>query len=125
MEVSKIQSANKYVDRNITIQQKNVPANESGNADKANVQIKINDGKLENLNDLSYSPNEATRPVTTSITFSIERELNIIITKVIDGTSKNVLRQIPSEEVVKKRKLMEIYNQTIAAIGSLLDTVVE
>ncbi len=102
-----------------------MPAKDPGSVGKADVLNNVNDVMLGKLKELSYSSNEATLPVTTSITFSIEKDLNIIITKVIDGTTKNMLRQIPAEEVVKRRKLMEIYNQTLAAIGSLLDTVVK
>lgn len=124
METHKIQSANAYIDRNIYVN-KNVPVKETGDVDKANVPNKVNEAKVENVKNLSNSSSEAILPVSISVTFSIEKDLNIVVTRVIDGTTKQVLRQIPAEEVVKRKKLTNIYNQTLAVIGLILDTVVE
>lgn len=43
--------------------------------------------------------------ITTKVQFSIERELNLIVTRVMDASTNKVIRQIPAEETIKRLKL--------------------
>ena len=43
--------------------------------------------------------------ISTKVQFSIERELNLIVTRVMDASTNKVIRQIPAEETIKRLKL--------------------
>ncbi|MBF8276346.1 MAG: FlaG protein [Candidatus Brocadiaceae bacterium] len=43
--------------------------------------------------------------INTKVQFSIERELNLIVTRVMDASTNKVIRQIPAEETIKRLKL--------------------
>ena len=48
-------------------------------------------------------PNDSA--INTKVQFSIERELNLIVTRVMDASTNKVIRQIPAEETIKRLKL--------------------
>lgn len=51
-------------------------------------------------------PTESTdSAIITKVQFSIERELNLIVTRVMDASTNKVIRQIPAEETIKRLKL--------------------
>ncbi|HHT9138927.1 MAG TPA: flagellar protein FlaG [Candidatus Wunengus sp. YC60] len=70
--------------------------------------------------------NTATPSVSTHITYSVESDLNLVVTRTVDTHTNKVLRQVPSEEVIRKMKLSKTYRppQSIAK-GLLLNNVVE
>lgn len=48
--------------------------------------------------------NAAAREAGKTITFSLDRELNKVVVKVVDGTTNEVIRQMPTEEMVEISK---------------------
>ncbi|MGL6150969.1 MAG: flagellar protein FlaG [Aeromonas sobria] len=60
-----------------------------------------------------------------TVNFSLERELNKVVIKVVDSDSKSVIRQIPSEELIalskRVRALSEDHSGTSLKVGLLLD----
>ena len=61
-------------------------------------------------------------PVNTKILFSWERDLNLIITRVMDVSTNKVIHQIPAEETIKRLKWK--YQQSLAQKGTLTNDVV-
>ena len=62
-------------------------------------------------------PTEATdSAINTKVQFSIERELNLIVTRVMDASTNKVIRQIPAEETIKRLKLK--YQQSQKGIST-------
>ncbi len=51
--------------------------------------------------------NERAQNQRRSLQFSIERELNLTVVKVVNPATDEVIRQIPSEEFVEKARSME------------------
>lgn len=60
--------------------------------------------------------------INTKVQFSIERELNLIITRVMDASTNKVIRQIPAEETIKRLKLK--YQQSQSQKGTSTNDVV-
>ncbi|WP_323968555.1 flagellar protein FlaG [Aeromonas veronii] len=60
-----------------------------------------------------------------TVNFSLERELNEVVIKVVDSDSKSVIRQIPSEELIalskRIRELSEEHSSSSPRVGLLLD----
>ncbi|HHQ4482572.1 TPA: flagellar protein FlaG [Aeromonas veronii] len=60
-----------------------------------------------------------------TVNFSLERELNEVVIKVVDSDSKSVIRQIPSEELIalskRIRELSEELSSSSPRVGLLLD----
>ncbi|MEK7297893.1 MAG: flagellar protein FlaG [Planctomycetota bacterium] len=54
--------------------------------------------------------------INTKVQFSIERELNLIVTRVMDASTNKVIRQIPAEETIKRLKLK--YQQSQKGIST-------
>ncbi|MEK7699461.1 MAG: flagellar protein FlaG [Planctomycetota bacterium] len=69
------------------------------------------------------NPSEPQKtPINTKILFSRERDLNIIITRVMDVSTNKVIHQIPAEETIKRLKLK--YQQSLAQKGTSANDVV-
>lgn len=69
------------------------------------------------------NPSEPQKtPINTKIFFSIERDLNLIITRVMDVTTNKVIHQMPPEETIKRLKLK--YQQSLAQKGTSTNDVV-
>ena len=71
-----------------------------------NNNINQNDEKktknnLNTLNDVVTSLNTSIQSVQRNLEFSIDKELGEIVIKVTDKNTKEVVRQIPSEEALK------------------------
>ncbi|MEP9412093.1 MAG: flagellar protein FlaG [Candidatus Brocadia sp.] len=47
----------------------------------------------------------------TKVAFSLEKDLNIVITTVIDPNTNKVIRQIPPEETIDRLKFLNVYNK--------------
>ncbi|EKP0277408.1 flagellar protein FlaG [Aeromonas bestiarum] len=60
-----------------------------------------------------------------TVNFSLERELNEVVIRVVDSDSKSVIRQIPSEELIELSKriraLSEEHSGSSPKVGLLLD----
>ena len=61
-------------------------------------------------------------PINTKVQFSIERELNLIVTRVMDASTNKVIRQIPAEETIKRLKLK--YQQSQVQKGTSTNDVI-
>lgn len=69
------------------------------------------------------NPSEPQKtPVNTKILFSWERDLNLIITRVMDVSTNKVIHQIPAEETIKRLKWK--YQQSLAQKGTSTNDVV-
>ncbi|GEM_PF-6222426 len=64
-----------------------------------------------NKNRTNTSPDSAPMPVKdTRLSFSVEKDIGVIVTTVVDANTKQVLRQLPSEEALKRLKLLKAYH---------------
>jgi len=50
--------------------------------------------------------NEFIRPYVTSLQFSVDKDLGRIVVKIMDGETKEVIKQIPSEDVLALTKAL-------------------
>ena len=66
----------------------------------------IDNNEIKEAVDLA---NKKIKIFNTNLDFSIDKELNKIVVKVIDKDSKEVVRQIPPEDVLKMAKNFEKY----------------
>jgi flagellar protein FlaG len=51
--------------------------------------------------------NEFVKPINSSIEFSMDRDAGEMVVKVMDTTTKEVIRQIPSEEMLAIAKALD------------------
>jgi len=51
--------------------------------------------------------NEFLKPINNSINFSLDEETGITVVKVIDVATKEIIRQIPSEEMLVIAKAID------------------
>ena len=64
-----------------------------------------------NKNRTNTSPDSAPTPVKdTRLSFSVEKDIGVVVTTVVDADTKQVLRQLPSEEAIKRLKLLKAYH---------------
>lgn len=115
---------NEHTNKN-TLTKKSLIKNEIFASNKAkNRKDTKNHSKSNSIK--TQSSNTVTRSGTTRITYSIESDLNITVTRTIDTNTKKVLRQVPSEETIRKMKLSKTYRPPPSiANGLLLNNVVE
>lgn len=64
-----------------------------------------------NKSKTNTSPDSAPMPVKdTRLSFSVEKDIGVVVTTVVDTNTKQVLRQLPSEEAIKRLKLLKAYH---------------
>lgn len=61
----------------------------------------------ERLRSATERINAFVQPVTSDITFSIDEDTGSTVVKVIDRETKDVIRQIPSEEILTIAKALD------------------
>lgn len=88
----------------------NRPQAQESNQDEHN--LKISKQKLE---EVVKGMNDFLSPTTTSLKFELHDELNTYYVKVIDESSREVIREIPS------RKLLDIYASMTEFLGLAVD----
>ena len=50
---------------------------------------------------------DVVKPSAQNLQISIDEDVNMTVVKVVDGESKKVIRQIPSEEVIEIAKALD------------------
>lgn len=61
----------------------------------------------EQLKAAVDSVREYVRPINNSIEFSINEDVHKVVVKVVDNNTKEVIRQIPSEEMIAIAKALD------------------
>ena len=126
-----IQKINMPADANIKAYSiKNIPAKKPAAPGYADASDKTGDAKPEkvrrrpeNKEVHQESSGKQELPERLKIAFSIEDTLNIMVARVIDENTLEVLRQVPAEEIIEKKKLLKIYSQLTTVKGLLLDYI--
>ncbi len=84
---------------------------ESGSAPVQTAQAVTSAAKTEanrqEVEDAVKSVNDFLKPINDSIRFSVDDETGISVIKVIDITTKDVIRQFPSEEMLSIAKAID------------------
>ncbi len=70
---------------------------------------------VEEVEKVVYSTNDLLQRLNTELRVELDDELDMVVVKVIDSESQEVVRQIPAEEFVELSKRMK------DAIGMLFD----
>jgi len=93
---------------------------ELGNAGDAStkVNLKINNNETKKTGEIDFDnkikeavdlANKEIKIFNTDLDFSIDKELNKIVVKVIDKETEEVVRQFPPEHILKMAKNFEKY----------------
>lgn len=65
------------------------------------------DASRQEIEDAVKSVNDFLKPINDSIRFSVDEDTGISVIKVIDVTTKDVIRQFPSEEMLTIAKAID------------------
>ncbi|MBM4055256.1 MAG: flagellar protein FlaG [Planctomycetes bacterium] len=123
------------------IDKKIVPQNVSSSVNVSNVSSQSNGGS----SDDNIIPNEEASseqslssvlrdsslfqitPIGTKIEFTIEKELNLVVTTVRDINNDNIIRQLPPEDTISRMKLLKSYYKHKAqeSLGNKVDEIVK
>ena len=63
--------------------------------------------KPEEVEQAVKDVNDFVRPISNALSFSLDQESNQMVVKVIDQGTKEVIRQIPSEEMLALAKALD------------------
>jgi len=118
VSAAKNESAKTTDDAKKTANQRDVKEAKDVEGAKGEIEKKITP---EQVSPLESSESKEV-PINTKILFSVERDLNLIVTRVMDSTSNKVIRQIPTEETIKRLKLK--YQQSLAKKETLTNDVI-
>jgi len=58
-----------------------------------------------------------------AISFSVEKDLHVIVTVVKDPNTKKVLQQIPSEDAIRRMRFIKTYLASLADEGRIDNTI--
>lgn len=72
----------------------------------ANAQKTTEDGRVQ-VSEAVGKINEMIRVVDRNLEFTVDKDTDLTVVKVIDSESKEVIRQIPSEEVIQIAKALD------------------
>jgi len=73
----------------------------------------------QQLEQMVENLNEAVQAVHRQLQFNVDQESGKTIIRVVDAESKETIREIPSEEVLKMQKRLEQYGQTVLGSGGV------
>lgn len=126
MEIPSIQKINIHDNHN-EYRDKDISTKKNANIDEIAESKKVKNEKerKDRIGESQHSK-VVTLPVATRISYSIENDLNLVVTRVVDTNTKKVIRQIPPEEIVKRMKLLKNYHQPVSiAKGLLVNDIME
>lgn len=116
---------NEYRDKDISTK-KNANKGEAAESKKAKDSKAKNDKVTKDGLEESQLSGVVTLPITTRVSYSIESDLNLVVTQIVDTNTKEVIRQIPPEEVIKRMRLLKNYHQPVSITkGVLVNDVME
>lgn len=75
--------------------------------EQAVTQTQKTEATRQQVEDAAKSVNEFLQPINKSINFSLDEDTGITVVKVIDIATKEVIRQIPSEEMLVIAKAID------------------
>lgn len=70
-------------------------------------QAQKNEPTRQQVEEAAKTVNEFLKPINNSINFSLDEDTGITVVKVIDVATKEVIRQIPSEEMLVIAKAID------------------
>lgn len=88
--------------------------------DKKSPEVKIAKDIPEKI--LSKKQSHGGNP---RVTVSINTDLNLFVTRVVDASTNKVLRQIPPEDIIRMMKLLKPYRPSAPDGGQLLNDIVQ
>lgn len=74
--------------------------------------------KLDDLKQAAITLNEYVQNIQRDLQFSIDKESGVMVVKVIDAKSENVIRQIPAEESLRLARYLAERDDTAISIFS-------
>ncbi|MCF6149827.1 MAG: flagellar protein FlaG [Candidatus Kuenenia sp.] len=80
------------------------------------------------MHDSSSPPiSSGISPIGTRIEFTIEKELNLVVTTVRDLNNDNVIRQLPPEDTISRMKMLKSYykQKAQASLGNKVDEIIK
>lgn len=84
----------------------NTQAKEAKEAKEAKGKIDTTDEPKKKVSAEKVDPQKSKDSTSdTKVQFSIERELHLVVTHVLDASTNKVIRQMPAEETIKMLKL--------------------
>lgn len=79
------------------------------NTENAQPKSPVNETGISDTTNTS-SRSDPTPVDSTRVSFSVEKDINIIVTKVVDDKTKQIIRQIPTEEAIKRLQLLKTHH---------------
>lgn len=104
----------------------------SSNADDSNISHREHSSEESVTSDLTTPPPSqmssfSVSPVGTRVEFTIEKELNLVVTTVRDLNNDKVIRQLPPEDTISRMKMLKSYYKQAAqaSLGNKVDKIVK
>ena len=66
-----------------------------------------NAASQEDVDQAAQKINDALRMVSQKLEFSVDKDTEVVVVKVVDKETKEVIRQIPSEELLRIAKALD------------------
>lgn len=113
METNNISTVNTYSAHNIYAE--NMRGKNPVHEDRATASSEVPDtgDRFKKRPAQATSSNDSALLENTHISFSVEGDLNVVITIVQDNNTKKVLRQIPSEDDIRRMKILKIHHELL------------
>jgi flagellar protein FlaG len=88
------------------VAKRDTPANAIATAHEPTSPLSIKPSE-EELKDVVKAVNDFVNPFNNSLQFSIDKDSDTMVVKVIDTSTKEVIKQIPSEEMLALAKALD------------------
>lgn len=113
MNLASIQSplAGNATPANLLTEKNNIPRSASADVTKQTPPPVASEGSRqaakETIEEAVKKVNEFVKPINNSLSFNLDEESGQTVIKVVDLTTKEVIRQIPSEEMLAIAKALD------------------
>jgi len=110
----------------VLFQPKSDPPKPVESAPKADAQSKVAEKRAEAVSQdaleaAAKSVEDYVRQSQSDLEFSVDKETGVYVIKVMDPESREVIRQIPAEEIIEMSKRLRAMSASRDASGVLMD----
>ncbi len=127
MEINKVQNIDVYNNQKL-VSLKNLSGNKNADVQEKDSLKRVKHEKREDHPEKKKEKQtnnnvEVKQNGAIHISYTIEKDLNIVIANVIDSKTKEKIRQVPPEEIVRNKKLLKAYQESFNSDGKLLNGI--
>lgn len=120
MEINKIRNVDVYNNQKALLSKNQTVGKDSDTREDGGLKM-VKPEKIEERPKQKNEQLEVKYNGAIAISYALEKDLDMVVANVIDSKTKEKVRQVPPEEIVRNKKLLKTYQESLSSRGKLVD----